>query len=162
MSSSITSITATRPALARQFLRTGVSLGLAGGLAEIAFIWLYTALTGGSAANVARQIGVAVGLPNASAATGIAVHLALAIVLGLGLALILQSAVRRAAQAGQILLVSLATLALVWSVNFLLVLPMLSPGFVHLLPYPVTFISKLLFGGAAAATLCWIRTQDGE
>jgi hypothetical protein len=47
---------------------------------------------------------------------------------------------------------SLVTLALatVWAVNFLVVLPYLNPGFVDLLPYSVTLVSKLLFGVSAA------------
>jgi hypothetical protein len=45
------------------------------------------------------------------------------------------------------------TLATVWAVNFLLVLPYLNPRFVDLLPYSVTLASKLLFGLAAATVL---------
>jgi hypothetical protein len=47
---------------------------------------------------------------------------------------------------------SLVTLALatVWAVNFLVALPYLNPGFVNLLPYSVTLVSKLLFGVSAA------------
>ena len=44
-------------------------------------------------------------------------------------------------------------LAAVWAVNFLVVLPVLSPDFVTLLAYPVTLISKLMFGLAAARSL---------
>jgi hypothetical protein len=38
----------------------------------------------------------------------------------------------------------------VWAVNFFVVLPQVNPAFVHLPPYGVTLISKLLFGLAAA------------
>jgi hypothetical protein len=44
------------------------------------------------------------------------------------------------------------TLGLVWAFNFLVVLPMLEPGFLTLLPLAATLASKLLFGVAAAAT----------
>jgi len=46
-----------------------------------------------------------------------------------------------------------AALALVWAVNFFLVLPHVNPAFTMLMPYPVTFISKLLFGLAAGMWL---------
>jgi hypothetical protein len=46
-----------------------------------------------------------------------------------------------------------ATLGIVWAVNFLVVLPVLEPAFLTLLPLAVTLASKLLFGVAAAATL---------
>jgi hypothetical protein len=45
----------------------------------------------------------------------------------------------------------LAALAGVWTVNFFLVLPIVSPAFIHIVPYAVSLTSKLLFGVAAAA-----------
>jgi hypothetical protein len=44
----------------------------------------------------------------------------------------------------------LAALAGVWAVNFFVVLPLVSPAFVHIVPYAVSLTSKLLFGVAAA------------
>mgnify|MGYP001554809963 CR=1 FL=1 len=44
-------------------------------------------------------------------------------------------------------------LGAVWSFNFLVVLPLLDPGFLVLLPLAVTLASKLLFGVGAAAVL---------
>ena len=41
----------------------------------------------------------------------------------------------------------------VWAVNFLVVLPHINPEFVHLLPYSVTLLSKLLFAVAATTVL---------
>ena len=46
-----------------------------------------------------------------------------------------------------------AALAAVWAINFFVILPVLSPAFVHLVPYSVSLMSKLLFGFAAAETL---------
>ena len=47
----------------------------------------------------------------------------------------------------------LAALAGVWAINFFVVLPIVSPAFVHMVPYAVSLTSKLLFGVAAAAVL---------
>jgi hypothetical protein len=47
----------------------------------------------------------------------------------------------------------LPILACVWAINFFVVLPLISPAFVTLVPYPVSLVSKLLFGVAAAAVL---------
>jgi hypothetical protein len=44
----------------------------------------------------------------------------------------------------------LAALAGVWVVNFLVVLPIVSPAFVHVIPYSVSLMSKMLFALAAA------------
>jgi hypothetical protein len=143
----------TPPAEGRDLLRTGLCIGLAGGLAEIAIVWLYAALTDGDAAMIARQVAAAIGLDGASAATGIAVHMGLAAALGIALAAVLRTAAARRSLGGAAVFpVMLGSLAVVWAVNFFVVLPAVSPGFVHLLPYAVTLASKLAFGLAAAAT----------
>jgi len=50
-----------------------------------------------------------------------------------------------------------AALAGVWALNFLVVLPIVSPAFIHLMPYSVSLISKMAFGLAAAEVF---RRQD--
>jgi hypothetical protein len=53
----------------------------------------------------------------------------------------------------------LAALVGVWVVNFFVVLPGLSPAFIHLVPYSVSLVSKVLFGLAAAEAF---RRQDAS
>ena len=48
---------------------------------------------------------------------------------------------------------SLATLAVIWVINFFVVLPIIRPEFVHVVPYGVSLTSSLLFGAAVAAVL---------
>lgn len=135
----------------------GLAIGLAGGLAEIAVIMAYSAIAGGDASIVAGEVAAAAGLAGAPAIVGVAVHMALALALGVALALaeqIVTAAPRRAATTFAFML---GSLAIVWAVNFFVVLPAVSPGFVHLLPYAVTFASKLAFGLAAAMTLTAAR-----
>jgi ABC-type transport system involved in cytochrome c biogenesis permease subunit len=48
----------------------------------------------------------------------------------------------------------LAALVGVWAVNFFVLLPGISPAFIHLVPYPVSLVSKVLFGLAAAEAFC--------
>ena len=134
-------------------LSTGLFIGLAGGLAEIVVVWLYSAMTGGDAAMVARQVASAVGLERAPAMTGVAVHMGLAVALGIFLSAALQIFVDRSAHDRLTFSLLVGSLAVVWVVNYFVVLPAISPSFVHLLPYAVTLTSKLAFGVAAAATL---------
>jgi hypothetical protein len=145
--------TLTRPASAHGLLRTGLLIGLAGGLAEIVAVSLYSAATGGNAAMVARHVASAVGLDGASALTGILVHMGLAVALGIALCAFVQILNRRLVRDAVISLFMIGSLALVWVINYFVVLPAVSPSFVHLLPYAVTLASKLAFGIAAAATL---------
>ena len=139
-------------------IRLGVIAGAAGGLAEIAWVSGYAAATGADAAALARGVTTAAGAialtPDAPVLAGIAIHMVLAIGLGLALASAWQAIARRYRLASSSLfLLAMTALAGVWMMNFLIVLPILSPGFVHLLPYPVSLVSKLLFGVAAAEIL---------
>lgn len=133
-------------------IRTGVFAGAAGGLAEIAWVSLYAGVTGADPAVLARGVTSAAGvtalLPASPVALGIGVHMALAVLLGIVLAFGWQAL--SANRPGNPYPFMLAALAGVWAVNFLVVLPLVSPAFVHIVPYAVSLTSKLLFGVAAA------------
>lgn len=130
----------------------GVLAGIAGGLAEVAWIYAYGELTGLDAGKVAFGVSAAVGLGPSSAPvlSGIAIHIALAASLGVGLVAALRGVHRYLPGAAAIYVAALTALVGVWAINFLLVLPRLSPAFIHLLPFQVSLASKLLFGLAAA------------
>jgi hypothetical protein len=144
----------------RDIVRIGTLAGLVGGLAEVAWVTGYGAVTGAPAAAVARGVTAAF-LPALAdqpigVGLGIAIHMALAIGLGLAVAAAFSAPMlRRVGEWPRSTLVVL-TLAVVWAFNFLVVLPVLEPGFLTLLPVAVTLTSKLLFGVGAAAML---RTQ---
>ena len=134
-------------------VKAGVLAGLAGGVAEIVWIALYAALSGTDAAEVASGVTLAVSGGRASSAVaGVAIHMLLAAGLGIALAF---AWLRVAGRFGRVAGYSIALLALaaVWKINFLVLLPLISPSFVSLLPYSATLASKLLFGLAAACVL---------
>lgn len=137
-------------------LQIGVLAGLAGGVAEVAWVAGYSALTGASGAAVARGVTTAFlpGLADRPLAVGlgIAIHMMLAVGLGIAVAAAFSvPTLRRVGDWPRSTLVVL-TLGIVWAFNFLVVLPVLEPSFVTVLPLAVTLASKLLFGcGAAAA-----------
>ena len=138
-------------------IQRGLAAGLAGGLAEILWVSLYSEMTGGNAAIIARGVTTAAGLsamlPESPVAIGIITHMVLAAALGVALAFAWQFlAARSQSGAGRYLLVLTALLG-VWTMNFFVILPLLSPAFIVLLPYSVSLTSKLLFGIAAAETL---------
>lgn len=139
-----------------ELIRRAVAAGAVGGVAEIAWVSLYAALTGGNAAVIARGVTTAVGvnalLPGASVGTGVAVHMVLAVFLGVPLALLWQGIGKRQGLAGGYAAV-LAALACVWAINFFVLLPIISPPFITVMPYAASLTSKLLFGLAAAETL---------
>ena len=134
-------------------LRHGLIAGFAGGLAEVAWVWLYAAFAEADAGAVARGVTAALisGPTAAPVSIGLAIHMALAAAFGVALMIALGPVWRqgRLASYGA----ALTALAGVWAVNFLVVLPQLSPGFLTLLPLQATLASKLVFGLAAAWTL---------
>jgi len=142
-----------------EILQQGLIAGVAGGLAEIAWVTLYAGVTGGDPAALARGVTTAAGvnalLPQSPVALGIAVHMTLAVALGAALAFGWRRLrTCRAAASGPYPFM-LAALAGVWAINFFVVLPVVSPSFVHMVPYAVSLTSKLLFGLAAAAAMQW-------
>jgi hypothetical protein len=138
-------------------IKRGFLAGAAGGLAEIVWVSLYAGVTGGNAATLARGVTTAAGvtalLPAAPVTIGIAVHMMLAVFLGVALACLWQAAAPRARDSIGLYGFMLAALATVWAINFFVILPVISASFVHLVPYSVSLMSKLLFGLAAAETL---------
>jgi hypothetical protein len=140
-------------------VQQGVLAGVAGGLAEVAWVALYTGLAGGDPAVLARGVTTAAGvsalLPTSSAAVGVTVHMTLAVVLGIALSGAWSALRAYRPGLNNPLPFMLVALAGVWAMNFFIVLPIVSPAFVHLVPYAVSLTSKLLFGAAAASVLRW-------
>jgi hypothetical protein len=133
--------------------------GLAGGMAEIIWVSLYASFTSLEAETVAREVTASL-LPAFAAGTagvwlGILIHMLLAVVLGYAFAYVLWKPVARPRGMVATLTVSVLTLATAWTMNFFVVLPVLNPVFITLMPYPVTFASKMLFALAMAVILVW-------
>lgn len=128
--------------------------GLAGGATEILWVMLYSTITATSGTTIARQVTASLWPVAAewslAPALGIAIHLALSLALATVLvSFLLRFAAQRLAP-GMVIACAAAMLALVWAVNFFVVLPTLNPGFVTIMPYAATLFSKILFGIAMA------------
>lgn len=131
--------------------------GFCGGMAEIIWVQLYAALTGHNSVEVARQVTASLlpGMADAAfaPALGIAIHFVLALLVALGYAALVWLPFMRHRGPAASVAVASGVLAMIWAMNFLLVLPVVNPVFITLLPYPVTLGSKLLFGMAMAGVL---------
>ena len=136
---------------AARILTMGVLAGSAGGIAEVAWISLYAAATGSDAALVARGVTETLRIDaSAPVLAGIAIHMGIAAMLGMALAAALAPLRLEGARLYAILGCALAG---VWAINFMVVLPLLNPAFVAIVPLGASFVSKVLFGIAAAASL---------
>ena len=138
-------------------IRHGLLAGLVGGLAEMGWVTLYAKATGGNIAILARGITTAAGMsalfPAYSEAMGVTVHMALASVLGAVLAFAWRASATNCGGSRNPYPFMLAALTVIWAINFFVVLPLVSRDFVHLVPFPVSLTSKLLFGLASAEVL---------
>ena len=132
--------------------RIVIIAGLAGGMMEVLWVSLYSSYSSVSAAEIAGQVTASL-MPFASGSIlapglGLVIHLLLSLVLALlFIAIVLKPVFARYGKPG-IMISSLIALALVWKINFFIVLPLLNSSFISLMPLLVTFISKLLFGVA--------------
>jgi hypothetical protein len=147
-------------------LRNGIIAGAAGGLAEIAWVSLYAGVTGGNAALLARGVTTAAGvswlLPTSPVGLGVAVHMTLAMALGVALTFAWRALSARRWVPANPYPFMLAALAGVWTINFFVILPAVSPAFTHLVPYAVSLTSKLLFGLAAAVVVRHAETASHD
>jgi len=157
---------ATNTAFDHEIWLIGGLAGAAGGIAEILWIVFYGALTGTDTTVLAQGVAAVIGagLPlyfvtDAPVASGLAIHMIIAIALGIALALTWRTLSLRT-PIGSVYKVLPAILAIIWVFNFFVLLPIISPhidgvqqSFTELVPYPVSLLSKLLFGLAAAAVL---------
>ena len=116
--------------------------GLAGGLAEIFWIVMYSAVTHTGGIEVSRQITTAV-IPawaeiSIAPMLGVVIHLALSIVLAFFCCQIFIEPLTRRFGLAVIMPGSMVVLAGVWLINFHVLLPVISPVFITLLPFLVT------------------------
>jgi len=135
----------------------GLIAGAIGGLAEVAWVALIAPVTGGDPVLVARGVTETVfpglGQGSWSVSAGLGIHFVLAAVLGIAVTVVLRHL--WPGIAGRLTEMAAVTgvLALVWLMNFHVILPIVNPAFVGLLPLWASLISKLLFGLTAAVIL---------
>jgi hypothetical protein len=153
--------------LRRQTILTaGTLAGLAGGAMEVVWIMLYQSLSGNDAAIVAKGVTQAV-FPDLATAPisvtlGLVIHMVLAVGLGIVIAIAVPLVLPRIAGTMLEPVVVVACLVGVWLMNFFVLLPMISPEFVTIVPYPVSFISKSLFGFSAAFVFWMVRRKHAS
>jgi hypothetical protein len=138
-----------------------VVAGLVGGMAEMAWMMLYSLHAPPGALEVSRQVAFSVfpGVVDSVWAPllGVFIHLALSIALAAVAAVALWLPLARRFGALAVLPIAIVTLLVVWKINFFVILPIVNPAFVTLMPYGVTLFSKLLFGLAAGSALYYAR-----
>ena len=129
--------------------------GLAGGAAEVLWIWLVGGAFGTESWQVSRAVTATVAPVYAESAAAPWVGLGIHFLLSFALAATFARTLARRLHGAALFATAIGALALVWAFNFLVLLPAINPQFTTLLPHPVTLVSKLLFGAAMAAALHW-------
>ena len=131
--------------------------GLIGGLAEVFWISIYSAFTDTQASVVCSAIS-ATFMPTMSSISaapfiGLVIHLVLSIILAIGFGKLLYPIVKNRFENLGLMVTAIVTLAVIWKINFFVILPAINPAFVSLLPLSITLVSKLLFGLAMGSVL---------
>jgi hypothetical protein len=134
-----------------------VLAGLAGAMAEVIWIALYSAISPLSGGEVLRQITASIFPAMAESilapALGVLLHVVLGVAVAYAFGVLIWQTYTRRMGAGTTLATALVALAAIWTFNFFVLLPVINAEFIGLMPYAVTFISKALFALAMAATL---------
>lgn len=138
--------------------------GLAGGLIEVIWISLYSL----TVSTQVTEIGSAIATTVYPASTefylapvlGLAIHMILSVILAFIFGSLIWPVIERLFHHSTVAMIaSITTLAIVWKINFYLVLPIWNPEFITLLPLTVTLASKVLFGLAMGAVLTIYRQK---
>lgn len=140
--------------------------GLAGGLAEIFWIGVYSTMTQVGGLEISRQITATL-IPEwagllIAPVLGVAIHLVLSVILAFICCSVFIEPLARRFGHTWILPGSVFLLASVWLINFMVLLPVINPAFVTLMPFLITLASKMLFGWAMGSVLlkCYGSTAD--
>jgi hypothetical protein len=136
----------------RETMVKGILIGTSGGVAELALLWVLLRARGDEPAAVAVALAEASHL-GSSAATGIAICMALSLLLGVALMGAWRSLGSPLSNTPAVALFMAAAAIVVWSFGFLVLLPSIEPAMAALLPYPVTLAAKLAYALAAAPVL---------
>ncbi len=145
----------------RKTFIVGAIAGLAGGLAEIGWIWVLASRGGTPVTDVAQGISNAIfsglNVSPSGVLLGLAIHLWFAAMLGSAMMVIWASFLAKHFPRWFGALFAIFTLILIWAVNFHIVSPVVSPEFLELVPAGFGLVSKLLFALAMLATLIVIK-----
>jgi len=139
--------------------------GFVGGVTEVVWIGFCTLLYQVSLGDVGSAITTTIFGSNTDGALasflGLAIHMSLSLLLAIGFGSLVLPWVRRFSSNKYVTFtVSVLTLAVVWKINFYVLLPIWNPDFVTLLPLSITLTSKLLFGAGMGLTLLMSRRQS--
>jgi hypothetical protein len=138
--------------------------GMAGGVAEIVWFMAIGLLLSLNvhdvAAGITSSISPGWGSSPYAAFTGILIHLFLSVLLAAAyIATLGRWSISRFGLSGQ-LLIGMSALALVWAINYLVILPVVNPSFIELSTYGLSLPSKVLFGISMALTFNYLVKGD--
>ena len=133
-----------------KILRLAFFSGFAGGMAEVVFILLYSQFTKTDpiviGSEITRSFSHFYETGLVAALSGLFIHFALSFITALFFITVIMPLFKLTYSKNRILSTGLIYLAIIWSVNFLILLPKINMVFVELFPYIITLTSKLLFG----------------
>lgn len=131
--------------------KTILLAGIAGGTFEIVWVLLFCTVAPLQSSLVAEEIARSffpqmAGIPAVTA--GVIIHYVLALLIAGVAAMTLFRMLGRKSEVRTLVAASVAALVAIWTTNFFVILPVVNPGFVTLMPYTVTLVSKVGFGMA--------------
>jgi hypothetical protein len=132
------------------FSKLAIYSGFVGGLLEALWVMVFSLFNPLTIGTVGREITNSV-IPSLAASPsapiiGLGIHFALSFLVAAGFIALLYRPFLAKQSRKALIVSSMVTLTAIWAVNFFVLLPAINPTFVTLIPYMMTFVSKLLFG----------------
>lgn len=126
--------------------------GALGGLAEIIWMYAYNLQHDSHLSDIGREIANTLRFSSNNPYLGLIIHLSLSLLIGIVFGKLI---VEKFCKDNErlILLSSLLILSGIWFCSFKLILPLVNANMVSIVPAPISFISKMLFGVAMAQGL---------
>jgi len=125
--------------------------GIAGGTVEVVWVMLFCLAMPLQSSLVAEGIAQSF-LPQmtglSALTAGLVIHFVLSLLVASMVAMVLLRLLGERVDTRSAIAVSTTALAVIWAVNFFVILPVVNADFVTLMPYAVTLVSKLGFGVA--------------
>lgn len=132
--------------------------GLLGGFAEIAWMYMYNLNSTLKLSEIGQEIATTIHSSLSNPYMGLIIHLTLSALIGVAYGkLIVEKFCKNNFRL--IMLSSLFILASIWVCTFKLILPIINADMAAIVPQPISFISKMMFGVLMAISCCTVNTQ---
>lgn len=134
--------------------------GLFGGLAEVVWMYAYSHNRTIGLQEIGKEIAATVHIISPNYYLGLTIHLILSALIGIAFGKFVLDKISKN-KISITVISSLLMLASIWICTFKLILPLIDSNMMDIVPQPISFISKMLFGAFMATAYLFLTRKKG-